>query len=266
MTFPALDEAGGGPVLATWTQFIDPAFIDLLGAAGYACTIIDGEHGAFGIETAAALVRACDAARIVPLVRVPRGDRTWISKVLDAGAAGIVSPQCESAEEARRLVAATRFAPDGTRGACPIVRMAAHSLRPWADAAHAQQNVGVIALIETPTGVEQSEAIAAVDGLGGIMVGPFDLSVAIGLPGQLGHPSVRSPLERVVAAARSRGMPAWVPVFAAEPAALQEEVARWSALGVRHFVIGADKIIAGHALANYRRAARQAADAAIPRG
>lgn len=243
--------AGPGRVLGTWTQFTDPAFIDLLGAAGYSYTIIDGEHGAFGIETAAALIRACDAASVLPFVRVPRGDTSWITKALDAGAAGIVGPACESAEEARALVAATRFAPEGTRGACPIVRAARHSLRDWSATAQAQRGVESIALIETPRGVEACESIAAVPGLSGLMVGPFDLSVALGRNGNLEHADVQAAIARVLEAARHGGVAAWMPVFAVDRSMLQAQLERWSLLGVRHFVVGADKIIAGRALAEY---------------
>lgn len=245
--------ADEGLVLGTWTQFSDPAFIDLLGAAGYAFTIIDGEHGSFGLETAAALIRACDAARIAPLVRVPRGDTSWIGKALDAGAAGIVSPGCESADEASALTRALRFAPHGTRGACPIVRAAGHSLAPWPRVVAAQDDLLSIALIETPQGVANCEAIVATPGLGGVMAGPFDLSVAMGCGGDVEHAAVRQALDRVLAAARAARVPAWMPVFAAERDALQSQVRRWAQHGVRHFVVGADKIVAGHALVEYRR-------------
>lgn len=247
----AASNTGPSRVLGTWTQFTDPAFIDLLGAAGYAFTIIDGEHGAFGIETAAALVRACDAANVVPFVRVPRGDASWITKALDAGAAGIVSPACESGDEARALAAATRFAPQGTRGACPIVRVARHSLRDWPRTVEAQSGVGSIALIETPRGVEACAAIVAAPGLTGVMVGPFDLSVAMGRDGELDHADVQAAIARVLVAARDSGLAAWMPVFATESALLQSQMRRWAKLGVRYFVVGADKIIAGRALADY---------------
>lgn len=246
-------DATNGPVLGTWTQFTDPAFIDLLGAAGYAFTIIDGEHGAFGIETTAALIRACDAARVAPLVRVPRGDASWIGKALDAGAAGIVGPGCESADEAQALVKATRFAPEGTRGACPIVRAAGHSLKPWPEAVAAQRKLLSIALIETPLGVNACEAIAAVPGLSGVMVGPFDLSVAMGHAGEVEHAEVQAAIHRVLDAACNAQVPAWMPVFAPEREALQSQIRRWAQRSVRCFVVGADKIVAGHALAEYRR-------------
>lgn len=246
-----------GRVLGTWTQFTDPAVIDLLGSAGYTFTIIDGEHGAIGVETAAALVRACEAAGVVPLVRVPRGDTVWIGKLLDAGAAGIVAPGVESADEAAALVAATRFAPAGSRGACPIVRAAEHSLAPWSQVVERQRAAGVIALVETAAGVAQCEAIAHTPGLMGLMVGPFDLSVALGLAGQIDHADVQAGARRVVAAARTAGIDAWVPVFDADPARLGAQVAGWAAQGVRHFVIGADKIIVAGALASYRALAVQ---------
>lgn len=248
-------QAQPGAAIGTWTQFTDPQFIDLLGAAGYAFAIIDGEHGAFGIDTASALIRACEAARVLPLVRVPRGDASWIGKMLDAGAAGIVGPQCESAEEARSLVAATRFAPGGTRGACPIVRVAGHSLMPWRQAAQAQESVGALALIETPAGVDHCEDIVAVEGLAGVMVGPFDLSVAMGVPGEVEHPTVRDAIARVLAAAGRAGVAAWMPVFAPKREVLHEQIERWSRRGVRVFVVGADKIIAAQALADWRSAA-----------
>jgi 4-hydroxy-2-oxoheptanedioate aldolase len=195
---------------------------------------------------------------VLPLVRVPRGDASWITKMADAGAAGIVSPGCESADEARALVAATRFAPAGTRGACPIVRAAAHSLKPWAQAVDDPRAVGAVALVETPAGVACCEAIAATEGLAGLMVGPFDLSVAMGLAGQVEHGQVQAAITRVLQAARAAGVPAWMPVFAPQREALQAQLARWGALGVRHFVIGADKIVAGRALLDYCVWAREA--------
>jgi 4-hydroxy-2-oxoheptanedioate aldolase len=250
-----LDRRRAGRIVGTWTQFTDPQFVDLIGHAGFDFTIIDGEHGAFGIGTAAALVRAAEAAGVVPLVRVPRGDPSWITKLLDAGAAGIVAPAVESAGEAAALVAALRFAPTGTRSACPIVRMADHSLSDWSQAAASQDGAGVIALIETVAGVEQCEAIAETPGLAAVMVGPFDLSVSLGWPGMVEHEQVARSIARIVAACRRAARPVWMPVFAPEPSTLAAQIARWSVEGVRHFVIGADKIVAARALRRYREAA-----------
>lgn len=241
-----------GRVLGTWSQFADPDFIDLIAAAGYRYTIIDGEHGAFGIETIATLVRACEAAAIVPLVRVPRGDHALAAKALDSGAAGIVAPGVESAAEAAAWVAALRFAPAGTRGACPIVRAAGHSLLPWPQVHAAADAPLLIALVETAAGVQAAAEVADVPGLAAMMVGPFDLSVSLGRPGDVTAAPVRQAIEQAVDAAQAAGLRAWMPVFATERVALQAQLSHWSGRGVRHFAVGADKIIAAAALQGYR--------------
>jgi 4-hydroxy-2-oxoheptanedioate aldolase len=242
-----------GRVLGTWTQFADPDLIDALGHAGFDYTIIDCEHGPFGIETAAQLIRACEAAGIAPLVRVPKGDTVSCYKALDAGAAGILAPCMESAEEALRMVDSTRFAPYGERGACPIVRSAHHSAAAWKDFAQQQEGVGLIAMIESPEGVSQATAICATPGLKAVMLGPFDLSVAMGHAGDHQHPKVQQAMAQVLVAAHMAGCPVFVPVFAPEQAALQDQMGRWAALGIRYFAVGADKIIVSHAMAQYRQ-------------
>ena len=248
--------AAPGLHLGTWTQFADEDVVDLLGAAGFAFTIIDAEHGAFGIETVARLVRACEAAGLVALVRVPRGDHGLAAKALDSGAAGIVAPGVESAEETRAWVRALRFAPAGTRGACPIVRAAGHSLAAWQDAARAQDGNGLVVLVETAAGVAAASAIAQVPGVAGLMLGPFDLSASLGCAGDVLAPEVQAGVEAVLAAAQAAGVAPWLPVFAPEPQQLGAQVAQWRARGVRHFPIGADKLMLAAALRGFLAAAR----------
>lgn len=245
-----------GEVLGTWTQIAHPDLIDALGAAGYDFTIIDCEHGAFGIETAESLIRACEAAGVAPLLRVPRGDCTAIGKALDAGALGVLAPAVGSGEEAHALVAATRFAPDGTRGACPIVRAAAHSAVAWRELVDAQRACGLIAMIETPEGVRAAEAICATPGIKAVLLGPFDLSVAMGHDGDVTVPDVQTALAQVHGAARAAGCPLWMPVFSTDVQQFQRQLTHWRGKGVRHFAIGADKIFVAQACANALKAAR----------
>lgn len=257
MSRPGFDSLleGDGRVLGTWTQFTDPQMIDLLGLAGYRFTIIDCEHGAFGIETAAALVRACEAASVVPLVRVPRGEHGLAARLLDAGAAGIVAPGVESSQEANAWVQALRFAPGGQRSACPIVRAAGHSLLDWEDTLREQARTGLVVLVETAAGVEACEAIVATPGIDGLMVGPFDLAASMGRPGDVQAADVQACVMRVVAAACAAGVPPWLPVFAPDPAELGLHVTAWAARGVRHFPIGADKIMVAAGLREFVGAA-----------
>jgi len=111
-----------GTVIDTWSQFANAEAIDILGARGFDFTIIDTEHGAFGLETAEGLVRACDAAGLVPIVRIPANEGRMITKALDIGAAAVQIPKISSVKETEQAVLASRYAPEGTRGACPCVR------------------------------------------------------------------------------------------------------------------------------------------------
>lgn len=119
--------AGSAELFGTWSQLSSPDVLEMLGGAGFDFTVIDCEHAAFGLETAEAMVRSCRVAGLAALLRVPSNDRSWIGRALDAGATGIVAPAVESADQAAAAVAAARFAPRGTRGACPCVRSASHS-------------------------------------------------------------------------------------------------------------------------------------------
>jgi 4-hydroxy-2-oxoheptanedioate aldolase len=241
-----------GEVFGTWSQIASADLIDMLGVSGYAFTIVDCEHAAFGMETAEMLFRACRAAGVVPLIRVPENDRIWIGKSLDAGAAGVLVPGLETAEEAMRAVAATRFAPQGSRGACPCVRAGGHFIRDWPAYVSTQHTeTGIIALVETQTGLDNIEAICAVDGIRALLIGPFDLSVSMGLAGDYLHPQVQAGVARMLAAARATSLPVIMPVFSPELDAAQAQVNRWRAEGIRHFVVGTDKILVSDQFSRY---------------
>ena len=243
------------PAFGTWTQVADAELIDMLGAAGFDFSIIDAEHGVLDSETVQSLARACDANGLVPIVRVPQNDRVWIGKSLDAGAAAVVVPGITDLGSAQRAVAATRFGPPGTRGACPGVRAGAHYITDWRAYTRSQHaDAGVILLIETPQAVAEIEAIAALPDLLGLLVGPFDLSVSMGFDGDYLHADVITAIERVIAAARFRKLPMIVPVFSPDPVEGRRQVERWREKGVEIFTVGTDKILIADQFIRYRRA------------
>jgi 4-hydroxy-2-oxoheptanedioate aldolase len=217
--------------------------IDILGASGFEFTIVDTEHGAFGFETAQGLVRACDAAGLVAIVRIPANQDHMITKALDMGAAAVLIPKISSADEAQRAVRASRYGPEGTRGACPCIRAGGHRVRDWRGFAKSAAAQGVIALIETPEGVEDIEAIVAVSGLLAVLAGPFDLSVTLGLDGDTTHPQVRKALVRVAQAASKNKVPLIMPIFQAGAADTRAELDGWLRSGVRLFTVGTDKLL-----------------------
>lgn len=244
----------GGVLRGTWAQIRAPEVIDMIGAAGFDFAVIDCEHGAFGIETAETLIRACDAAGLASAVRVARLDSTEIMKALDAGAGAVVVPNVESAEQATVAVAATRFAPEGLRGACPCCRSGGHYIRDWESYRMRQHaETGAVVLVETAAGAAAFAEIVAVPGLAAVMLGPFDLSVSMGLGGDWRDPAVQAELSRMVALARSADVPVILPVFAPTPEENRALIARWHGDGVGAFAIGADKIILSDALSRWAR-------------
>jgi 4-hydroxy-2-oxoheptanedioate aldolase len=238
----------------TWSQIGSAELIDILGSSGYEFTIIDAEHGTLGIESVENLVRACSANNILPLVRVPSLDRVWIGKALDVGASGVVIPGIETVEQAAAAIAATRFAPLGTRGACPCVRAGGQYVRDWPGYAAQESEIGAVLLVETPAAVENIEAICALPDLMGILIGPFDLSVAMGLNGNYQHSEVKAAVNIMLEAAHKRAIPVIYPVFNPNSNEARGQMAQLRAAGIRHFVIGTDKILIAEQFKCYREA------------
>lgn len=248
------------PILGTWSQVASAEIIDMVGLAGFAFTIIDVEHGYFGIETAEGLIRACNAAGLDPWLRVPSLDPVIIGKALDCGATRIVVPGVANAEQAAAAVAASRYAPEGTRGACPCVRAGGHYIRDWrAHVARAHAGTGVVLLVESRAGLDAFDAIAAVPGVQRIMLGPFDLSVSMGHEGDYRHAEVQAALRSMLARAHARGIEVTVPVFSPELDEARAQMAGWQALGVTRFVVGTDKILICDQFARFAGALRAAA-------
>lgn len=180
--------------------------IELCGLLGFDFALIDAEHGPVGRRECVNLVRAAQVVGITPLVRVLRNDPAEILQALDTGAAGVMVPGVETAEEARAAVRASRFAPDGERGLA-ATRAAtwgiAEPLSAYAQRANAE--VAVIALVESATGMKNLPQIGAVPGLDAVFLGPSDLSQSMGYPGETDHPAVQKALEKGLALVRQAG-------------------------------------------------------------
>jgi len=241
-----------GQTFGTWAQIPAPEVIDMVGLNGFGFVVVDCQHAPFGMQTAERLARAAAATGMAAGVRVSRLDEVEILKALDAGISHVVVPDIGSAADAARAVAATRFAPHGTRGACPCVRSGAHFVRDWKDYAATQEaETGAIALVESVDGMAEIEAIAATPGLSALMAGPFDLSVSMGLNGDWRDSRVTDALRRLLGAAQDNGIPTIMPVFSADPVECRDLVDQWSEAGVRCFMIGSDKIIIANAFGSW---------------
>jgi 2-keto-3-deoxy-L-rhamnonate aldolase RhmA len=169
--------------VGSWITLNDPAVAEIFANAGYEWLVIDLEHSSLSIQDAGQLIRVIDLAGSTPLVRLTSNDPNQIKRVLDAGAHGIVVPMVNSAEDAVRAISATRYAPDGTRGV-GLSRAQGYG-QGFADYLEWQKNsLVVIPQIEHIDAVNNLESILSVPGVDGYIIGPYDLSCSMGIPGE----------------------------------------------------------------------------------
>jgi 2-dehydro-3-deoxyglucarate aldolase/4-hydroxy-2-oxoheptanedioate aldolase len=187
-------------------EFATPGVGHLLKAAGCDFALFDMEHSGFGFETVKNAVRWFEAAGLPLIVRVPSRDYHHVARAMDMGAEGLMAPMVGTAEEARRVLAAMKYHPEGQRGVA--LQVAHDNYRAGAvgeKLAAANRRSTFFCQIETAEGVENADAIAAVDGVDCLWVGHFDLSVSLGMPGAFDDPKFAAAIDRVVAAARRHG-------------------------------------------------------------
>jgi 2-keto-3-deoxy-L-rhamnonate aldolase RhmA len=171
--------------------------------AGAEFVVFDMEHTGWTLETIKMLVATSRSVELLTIVRVPTNSYHYIAHALDVGAGGIVIPLVESAEQARQAVACALYPPLGRRGcAFGIAHDDFRSGNMVEKIQSINESMLVIPQIETVAGVEQAESIASVAGVDAIWVGPYDLSVSLGVPGQFDHPKLKEAIDHVHQAAR----------------------------------------------------------------
>lgn len=175
----------------------DPAVTDALGPS-VDFFWIDLEHSPMSIETLAGHVRAARLHEAASLVRVPIADTAWIKRVLDAGAEGIIVPQVRDATEAQAVADAAKYPPRGRRGFGPRVPSAYGRHADAALAQRANDLVFAAIQIERRTALAEIETIAAIEGLDGIALGPWDLAADLGHVDNVRHPDVETAIQRVI--------------------------------------------------------------------
>ncbi len=202
--------AGVQPI-GTFVTSIDPATSSIFGSVGFDFVIIDCEHGPMDKVHALNHVRAAEAAGIFALARILEKSASQIQSFLDIGVQGVIVPHVDNAEQAQTVAKACRYGPGG-RGMCPICNAARYSLDGWQEHMHqSNENILSIIMIESRAGVENIEAIAAVDGIDGIMFGPGDLSQDMGLDLVSDKAQLTAAWDRVRNAVRTAGKIILVP-------------------------------------------------------
>ncbi|MDF1795413.1 MAG: aldolase/citrate lyase family protein [Coxiellaceae bacterium] len=183
--------SSGHQVFGSWSMLASPAVMNVMGQSGLDFVIIDMEHGPMNFETAENQIYATESADSTPVVRLGDVDELSILRSLEIGAQALLVSHVDTAEAARRVVNAARYAPEGDRGLSPFTRRHGFSDENLPEKlALANQEMFVGVLVEGENGVNNLDEILEVDGLDMVYLGIYDISMAAGIPGELYHPKV----------------------------------------------------------------------------
>jgi 4-hydroxy-2-oxoheptanedioate aldolase len=175
--------AAGTPQIGLWLSMTSPVATEIVAGAGFDWVLIDMEHAANDIPEVAAHLRAAEGGTAEPVVRVPWNEPVIVKRNLDLGVRSFLFPFVQSAEEARRAVAATRYPPKGIRGVAGTTRANRYGRVPDY-AKRCEEEICVLVQVETQRAHAAIEEIAGVDGVDGVFIGPADLSADFGHIGQ----------------------------------------------------------------------------------
>lgn len=214
----------GRPCLGSWLSLGSPAIAELLCGIGYEFLVVDLEHTTTSLETTEAILRVVELAGAVPLVRLTDHDPALVKRVLDAGAHGIVAPMVNSRADVERLEAAMFYPPRGARGV-GLGRAQAYG-GGFERYAHGFESRAVlIPQIEHRLAAERAHEILSHPAVTAYLIGPYDLSASLGVPGQLAHPEVEAAVASVLGVAKELGVPAGYHQVEPDPVALNSRIA-----------------------------------------
>jgi 4-hydroxy-2-oxoheptanedioate aldolase len=212
-----------------------PELAHAYAAAGFDFMLIENEHWPMSLESDQLLIRAGRAANIPVITRVPDAEYHLVARTLDTGAEGIIVPRVESPERAAEVVSWARFPPQGRRGCGPGPLLYDYESVPLPEALeHWNRNTLVVIQAESRSAIEHIDELAAVLGLDAIMIGPADLSISLGVAGQMDHPEFVRSVERVAAACKAHGIASGM--FVGDP----QRIKGYLRLGLRLFSCGGD--------------------------
>ena len=188
-----------------------PVVSEILANVGFDWIAIDCEHTDIDVAGFTAVARGMYARGPEPFVRVRQNDTLAIRQVLDAGARGVIVPLVETAEEARKAVAAAKYPPQGERGFC-FSRMNNYGIDFDEYIRTANDNIAVVVMIESKEAIENIDDILSVEGVDGVFIGPYDLSGSYGIPGKTDDPLVKDGCKKVLDACKARDKSAGIHV------------------------------------------------------
>jgi 2-keto-3-deoxy-L-rhamnonate aldolase RhmA len=209
--------------IGSWITIGHTVVAEIMARAGYDWLVVDMEHSAITLDSAQDLIRVIELCGVVPLVRVGENDPNLIKRVMDAGAYGVIVPMVNSKADAEKAVASVQYPPKGFRGV-GLARAQKYGVdfegyKKWNE----QESI-VIVQVEHIKAVENLEDILSVEGVDGFIIGPYDLSGSLGVPGQFDHTEVISALSRVKEVSKKMNALSGFHVIPPEVEAFQEKV------------------------------------------
>ncbi|MDA9244095.1 aldolase/citrate lyase family protein [Amylibacter sp.] len=209
--------------VGSWITLAHPGIAEIMAKAGFDWLAVDMEHSVITIREAEELIRVIDLAGVVPLVRLTSNNSDQIKRVMDAGAHGIIVPMVNSARDAINAVEAIKYPPMGKRG-IGLARAQGYGKQfqeyfDWEKAGST-----VIVQVEHIDAVYNLEEIFSTDGVDGYIIGPYDLTGSMGIPGQFEHPDFLSAMEKIQFVANKMNMTGGIHVIEPEPDQLKQRV------------------------------------------
>jgi 4-hydroxy-2-oxoheptanedioate aldolase len=221
-------------LIGMWVASGSATLAEVCAGSGLDWLLIDSEHAPNDLVSILPQLQAVAAYPITPVVRPPTGDPVLIKQLLDAGVEVLLIPMVESAEQARAMVAATRYPPAGIRGVGATLARASRWGRVEGYVANADRDISLLVQVESRAGLDAIEDICGVEGVDGVFVGPADLAASLGHLGRPDHEEVVAAVEAAIKAIVASGKAAGVNAFA------QELAQRYMSLGARFVLVGAD--------------------------
>ena len=199
-----------GCALGTFLGLSDPAVVEVIGYTGMDFVVIDTEHGPYDTMPMSDLIRAAEGKDMAPVVRIADVTHKEIQRAVDNGAEGVIIPYLKDIKDFRKAVELCKFPPIGSRGFMKA-RGAGYGGEEWAAGTleeymrNSNEKVLLIPQCETCEALESIEEIVSIDGIDGIFIGPFDLSISMGMPGQFDAPEMKAAIDRILNACKSAG-------------------------------------------------------------
>lgn len=245
--------ARGEVQIGIWLALVSSAAAEIATEAGFDWALIDAEHAPNDVAAILDQLRALSGGKAAPVVRIPSGDPVWVKRVLDLGVQTVLVPMVDTPEEAAAIVAATRYAPEGTRGNGAVLARATGYGATEDYATTANDEICVIVQVESQRAIQNIDAIAGTPGVDCVFIGPADLANDMGYPGRPTEPNVVATIDRALERITVSGKAAGIVTFD------RNEFAPYIAKGVTFLGAGGDALLLGQAMRDLAKGARAAA-------